>query len=470
MHVVMFADQHLESLGGAQVSMRLQKRFLERAGHVVTVVAPRLHRPASDDPAYLDLPSIAITPDREYALTWPGARTDRFLDAEMGARLPADVVHVQADFWGAFIGHRFAARHGLPVVHTMHNRVDVGIEATAPFPSLVLRVLNAWARRALPSPAARRAARHGGGPSRDAHDDPRAARDSATSEATVADGPSAATPRAARRSGVPSQDVGEALRDPRDSASFDGSAPLVPASRIDGWAFLHRLARLSRAVTAPSAHFARRLEWHGVAPSVDVIWNGIDDDVLDAALAFGSSARRPGRPRFVWLGRMSPEKRLLPFLEAVVASGIDAEVEVIGGGAQLSAAQRLVELERPTAAVVFSGRLPYAETLARLADADAVVQTSIGFETQGMTVFEAASLGTPAVVSDPDIAAELGGGTWSVADATVPALAEALRRAAADIAAGSPVRAEPSIAERFRQSSRTAAMVAVYERVIRSGR
>ncbi|OZD56410.1 hypothetical protein CH252_05445, partial [Rhodococcus sp. 06-1477-1B] len=28
-----------------QVSMRLQKRFLERAGHVVTVVAPRLHRP-----------------------------------------------------------------------------------------------------------------------------------------------------------------------------------------------------------------------------------------------------------------------------------------------------------------------------------------------------------------------------------------------------------------------------------------
>ncbi len=134
MHVVMFADQHLESLGGAQVSMRLQKRFLERAGHVVTVVAPRPHRESAGDAAYLDLPSIAITPDREYALTWPGVRTDRFLDAEMGARLRVDVVHVQADFWGAFIGHRYAARHGLPVVHTMHNRVDVGIEATAPFP------------------------------------------------------------------------------------------------------------------------------------------------------------------------------------------------------------------------------------------------------------------------------------------------------------------------------------------------
>ena len=45
MHIVMFADQHLESLGGAQVSMRLQRRFLERAGHTVTIVAPGMHRP-----------------------------------------------------------------------------------------------------------------------------------------------------------------------------------------------------------------------------------------------------------------------------------------------------------------------------------------------------------------------------------------------------------------------------------------
>lgn len=407
MHVVMFADQHLESLGGAQVSMRLQKRFLERAGHVVTVVAPRLHRPAPDDTAYLDLPSIPLTLDREYALTWPGARTDRFVDSEMGARLPVDVVHVQADFWGAYIGHRFAARHGLPVVHTMHNRVDVGIEATAPFPGLVLRALNAWARRALP-----------------------------------------------RRVTAPAPG--------RDTA---------PAGRdVDGWAYLRRLATVSRAVTAPSGHFARRLERHGVADAVDVIWNGIDDDALDAALVAGRTERRPGRPRFVWLGRMSPEKRLLPFLEAVADSGIDAEVEIIGGGGQLRAAQRLIERRAPVASVTFAGRLSYAETLRRLADADAVVQTSIGFETQGMTVFEAASLGTPAVVSDPDIGAELGAGTWTVPDATVAALSRTLRRAAADIAAGAPVTPDASVAERFRQSSRTAAMVAVYERAVAAGR
>lgn len=410
MHVVMFADQHIESLGGAQVSMRLQRRFLERAGHTVTVVAPRMHRPVPGDPAYVDLRSTSATPDREYGFSWPGRRSDREVDAALARRPPIDIVHVQADFWGAFIGHRFAARHGLPVVHTMHNRADVGIEATVPVPGLVLRALNAWARTALRPALARRRAERGG----------------------------------------------DALAN----------------GRSDGWAYLRRLARLSDAVTAPSSHFARRLERHGAVPaagSVDVIWNGIDDELLDA-VSTQRAARRPGPPRFVWIGRMSPEKRLLPFLTAVAHSGIQAEVEIIGGGVQLRAARRLVERGWGEASIVFSGRLPYAETLARLADADAVVQTSIGFETQGMTVFEAASLGTPAVVSDPDVAAELGSGTWGVRDATVPALADALRRAAADIAAGTTPAVDHDIAERFRQSSRTAAMVGVYKRTIAQAR
>ena len=75
MHVVMFGDQHAETLGGAQVSMRLQRRFLEKAGHTVTIVAPAVHGPRgrsiAPDAAYADIPSIPITPDREYSMSWP---------------------------------------------------------------------------------------------------------------------------------------------------------------------------------------------------------------------------------------------------------------------------------------------------------------------------------------------------------------------------------------------------------------
>jgi glycosyltransferase involved in cell wall biosynthesis len=401
-HVAIFADQHVESLGGAQVSTRLQRRYLERAGHTVTVVAPRRHgaRAAvnAHDPGYLDVPSIPITPDREYSFTWPGGRVDRAIDRGMAARPRPDVVHVQADFWGAFLGYRFAARHGIPVVHTMHNRVDVGIEATAPFPGIVLRALNGWRRTALRGLA--------GG---------------------------AATGR-------------------------------------DGWAYLRGLARGATAVTAPSSHFARRLEANGVFGPVDVVWNGIDDDVLEAVRADAPTERAPGPPRFVWLGRMSPEKRLLPFLEALAQAGAPCDVEVIGGGAQLGAARKLVA--RHALPVRFAGKLPYDAVLRRIAAADALVQTSIGFETQGMTPFEAASLGTPSVISDPDIAAEIGEGVWRVDSpddepGRIRALAQTLRRAAADIAAGAAPVPDPEMPAKFRQSSRTAAMIAVYERATR---
>ena len=403
MHIVFFGDQHVESLGGAQVSMRLQRRFLERAGHTVTLVAPAAFGEPSEraraaaDPAYVDLPSVPITLDREYSLTWPGRRTDRFLDAAMAGRPRVDLVHVQADFWGAYIGHRFARRHGLPVVHTMHNRVDVGIQAVSPVPGLTLRAINLWQRRALPPL------------------------------------PSGPVPRGA-----------------------------------DGWAYLRGLAAGAGAVTAPSGHFARRLERHRVFPHVDVVWNGIDDDVLAEVLAARDGARRPGPPRLVWLGRMSPEKRLLPFLDAVADSGVVADVHVLGGGAQLGAARRLVARRRPAASVVFGGRMSYPDTLRSIADADVLVQTSIGFETQGMTPFEAASLGTPSIISDPDIAAELESGFWAVPGGSdaVAALAGTLRRAVSDVVAGTPVAVNPRVRDEFRQSSRTAAMLGVYRRAI----
>lgn len=397
MHIVFFGDQHLASLGGAQVSMRLQKQYLERAGHTVTAVAPKMHTTRTLDPSkgqgYVDLPSIPITLDREYSMSWPGRGTDRFLDRALASRPPVDLVHVQADFWGAFIGHRFAHRHGIPVVHTMHNRVDVGMAAVTPLHRQALAVLNLWRRRSM-------------------------------------------------------RGIG------------------MPVAGSDGWAYLRGIAQGSTAVTAPSGHFARRLEQYGVFDDdVDVVWNGIDDDLLASVLASTQGAAAAHRPRFVWLGRMSPEKRLLPFLEAVALSQVDADIEVIGGGGQLRAAERIA---RGHGGIRFAGRLPYAETLARIAAADAVVQTSIGFETQGMTPFEAATLGTPTIVSDPDIAAELRGGQWAVADGSVGALAATLERAASDIRGGDAPIPDPEVAEAFRQSSRTAAMIEIYERVLRS--
>ncbi|HWM17492.1 MAG TPA: glycosyltransferase, partial [Microbacterium sp.] len=82
----------------------------------------------------------------------------------------------------------------------------------------------------------------------------------------------------------------------------------------------------------------------------------------------------------------------------------------------------------------------------------------------------AAALGTPTVVSDPDIAEELRGGLWAVPGPSVAQLAEALKRAASDIAAGNAPTPDVDVADAFRQSSRTAAMIEVYDRAIAANR
>ncbi|HTN54781.1 MAG TPA: glycosyltransferase [Microbacterium sp.] len=407
MHIVMFADQHAEALGGAQVSVRLQRRCLERAGHTVSIVAPRRvgvdASAGRDDPAYVDLPAIGLTRDREYSITWPGRRTDPVVDRAMSGRPAPDIVHIQAEFWGALLGYRYASRHRLPMVQTMHSRIDAGLQATTSFSGVLVPLLNTFRRLAL--------------------------------------------------------------------RGYPGGA----AEGTDVWAYLRALAGSAQAVTAPSAHYARRLREHDVFDRIDVIWNGIDDEVLDQVLAGRPAVRRPGRPRLVWAGRLSAEKRVLPFLRAVADADIDADIEVIGDGGQLEAARRLAEDLGLAGTVRMSGRIAYADALRRIADADALVQTSIGFETQGMTVFEAASFGVPSVLSDPDIAAELGSGSWLVEDASaeadrVPALAAALRRAVCDIRGGTAPKPPADIGERFRQSSRTEAMIEVYERVLAAHR
>lgn len=202
------------------------------------------------------------------------------------------------------------------------------------------------------------------------------------------------------------------------------------------------------------------------------MWNGIDDEVRERVLAAAPAQRMPARPRFIWLGRMSPEKRLLPMLEAFASSGVDADLEIVGGGGELERARRLVAQRGLGDRVTFAGRLPYEETLSRIASADALVQTSIGFETQGMTPFEAATLGTPAIISDPDVAGEFDGGIWPVPSASgeperMAALAAVLRQAAGEISSGTAPVPSARVAEEFLQSSRTAAMIAVYERVLR---
>ena len=389
MHCAIFIDQHPDTLGGMQTSVRLQRRFLELAGHRVTIVSPKYRGTHTADPAIIELASVPLGPG-EYSMCIPGGLSDTALDRAMAARGPVDVVHIQADFWQAIIGYRFAVRRNVPVVHTMHNRLDVGIAATMPLPGLVQRGFGLAQRAFL-------------------------------------------------RTGQP-----------------------VAA---DAWTYLSRFTENAQRVTAPSSHFARLLQDQGVFTAVDVVPNGMDDSIAEQLLA--SPVPEPSaRPRLAWVGRFSAEKRLLPFLDAVEMSNIDAEIHIFGDGADRAKAEAKAKaMDKPT--VLIRGKVPYAQMLTELRLADALVQTSQGFETQGMTVFEAAALGTPSLLSDKSIAEDLPAGTyWLTAGDSVQDLAEALELCVEQVRSGAgPVTAsfDPTS---FLQSRQTALMLSVYEEAI----
>ena len=390
MHCVMFIDQHPDTLGGMQTSVRLQRRFLELAGHRVTVVSPRYRGGHEGDPGVIELPSVPLGPG-EYSMSIPGKASDKMLAAAMATRGPVDVVHVQADFWQAIVGYRFARDNNLPVVHTMHNRLDVGIAATMPLPGLVQRGFGLAQKAFLRTR-----------------------------------GPVAA----------------------------------------DAWTYLRRFTDRAQRVTAPSSHFARLLQDEGVFGHVDVVPNGMDDE-LAAGLLLQPPAEPGPRPRLAWVGRFSAEKRLLPFLDAVALANIDAEIHVFGDGADRAKAEaKAAAMDKP--GVVIRGKVPYGQMLAELQRADALVQTSQGFETQGMTVYEAAALGTPSLLSDRSIAEDLPEGVyWLTEDDSVAGLAKALGTCVDQLRSGEGPRTSSFDPASFLQSRQTQLMVGVYEDAVR---
>ena len=385
MHILIFAEQHPMTLGGAQVSMLLQAKFLKRLGHTVTFVSPAKATGPVADPDFIDLPSNRIPGVREYTWIWPAERLLGIVEERLVSKPPVDLVHVQSDFWGAALGFRFARRKSLPLVYGLHNRLDVGIDSAFPFPGLLYRVLGAWQRFGLGY-------------------------------------------------------SGE--RFPRDA-----------------FGFFRNYAKNADAVVAPSKHFANLLKLKGASPAnggeIDVVPTGVDDDMIEEI--------RPGdgnaEPYIVWLGRFSPEKRLLEFLEALPLLKKWVRVCVIGGGRLERKAKRLAP-----ANVEFLGSVSHREAIDYIAGATALIQSSNGFETQGMTVTEAVAVGTPVVLVDQQVAGELPAGTYILAkDDSVASLANAIDEVL--LSAVKPNGSRKTVSD-LNQSKLTERMLKIYERLL----
>ena len=227
-------------------------------------------------------------------------------------------------------------------------------------------------------------------------------------------------------------------------------------------AFIHRNME---KVIAPSSHFAKKLKEKGVATEVDVMITGVDDDLLADVTRTATIPQKP--VRFVWAGRMQPEKRILQTIEAFAKAKTNATLDIYGFGPLERAAKNLVRARLLSKRVKFHGKLPHREILQVFANADAVMQTSIGFETQGLTVYEAAATRTPTILCDSKISAELPeGSNWLDETGTIKGLAKTIKKANKEISEGATRRETLSDNRWLSQSEISKKTIALYKQMI----
>lgn len=401
MHIAMFLDQHPRSLGGIQTSAMLQRKYLEKLGHKVTFVTPSSgKRPI--ERGFFTLPSWPLTFNWEFWFVANARRSRKRLDRSQRRRKDKfDLVHVQADMWGAIIGIGFAQRNKLPIVMTSHFNLAAGTqEVIGKFPSKILF----W---------------------------------------------------------LLSREFLKHLKLP------------LAETTSDAWRYIQLITNQVDVVLVPSEHFGRDLRQNGVKSELQVMHNGVDDERIESTLAGikDEPHHNDKKIHLVWAGRFQREKRLIEFIEAVHLAKLEnVVVDVYGRGPLWRRAVALVDTYGLSHQVLLHGRAAHARMLTYFAKADALVQSSVGFETQGMTVFEAAAVGTPSILCDSNIADEFDSGThWVVPDSSVGALAKTLRKAVVDLRTGDR-RGDKLIGnELLLQSSLTRSAVKIYEELLAKG-
>lgn len=276
MRIALVTDYWLPTLGGVQTAVKAHREALEAAGHEVVVVAPLFERSA--DPGVEALPVSPVFRPDGFPFAWPPRRIRSQLRASF-ARRGVEVVHTHSEMFAA-LGAIGAARDlGLPVVHTMHGRVDVYTASVLPLPSVTTRLL------------ASLHARH-----------------------------------------VSHRGIAVPGRTPYTATAT--------ARRM--WRLMAAQARAAAHVVVPSAHFAAKLAAQGVTTPMTVLSNGLEASVLERVGQPAERRLEPGEPlRLLWVGRLSPEKRPAVLLEAARAFGPGVRVDVYGEGLARGALERM---------------------------------------------------------------------------------------------------------------------------------
>ena len=343
MKIAIFTDCYLDLTGGIRSSINAQKHALEQDGHTVYVFSTGFPR-KSDELAKLATEHIFQVPSCRLffrGLT-PVSRRPRIIEKWLLQNHPEikdfDVYYVHYESGCSIAGLRLGKQLKVPTVQVMHGREDMGESNIIPFG---FRTLVAVAMNWMHS-----------------------------------------------------WYLPHSTHIKRDEKSADTIA------KAKMWTLMVNHANFADLVLTPSEHFRQKLIYYGVTKEIKVFPNGFPDQHFPSRPAL-KSLKPSEELKIIWHSRVSAEKRMMPFLQALSQVHGRYRLDVYGNGGDFFRARRFAKKHH--LGVKFYGNVPFEKLSQAINHSHLDVLVSYDFDTFGMTLIEAEAYGVPVFFCDPDM-------------------------------------------------------------------
>lgn len=343
MKIAFFSDCFLDLTGGIVTSISAQKEELENRGHTVYVFSSSYPKSKAET---AKLKKENIFPVKSCRLIGRGlspiARRPRTVEKQIMKEHPEikdfDCFYVHYEAGCSIAGLRLGKKLGVKTIQVMHGREDIGEQNLVPYGlKTIVAILLNWFH---------------------------------------------------------SWYLPHHTKIKRDNYL----ATTVAAAKM--WTLMVNHANYADLVLTPSEHFKKKLLHYGVKKPFKTLPNGILDKNFISNLT--PRTLKPNEEmKIIWHSRVSAEKRILPFLQALTKVEGKYRLNVYGDGNDLRRAQNFAKKYHLN--VHFHGVKGFKTVYPEIVKSHLDVLISYNFDNYPMTLIEAESAGTPVLFVDPDM-------------------------------------------------------------------
>ena len=361
MKIAFFSDCYLDLTGGIVTSINAQKQALEARGHTVYIFTTSYPK-SETELKKLAKQNIFPVPSCKYLIrgVTPVSRRPIIIENWLQTKHPEikefDVFYIHYEAGCSIAGLRLGKKLKIPTFQVMHGREDMGVTSIVPFG---LRTITATILNWFHS-----------------------------------------------------WFIPHPIKVYRDDFLADTTA------KAKMWTMMVNHANYADYVICPSHHFAKKIKHYGVKHQIYTIPNGYPDANFPSNPPLKKLL--PGETlQIIWHSRLSGEKRIMPFLEALAQVDSKYHLEVFGGGQDLNRAKRFSRHHNLN--VTFHGDTPFKKVQTAIQNSHLDILASYNFDNYPLTLVEAEACGVPVFICDPDMEEIIPKGSFLISKDETPA-------------------------------------------------